>query len=120
MTRNYAHLLSQVLNIREEYLLCEDNYKTVGEYSQQFIDCMDDLNNACIVMLDASLREVCARENIPVPTLSDIPEILLLEAQLRDFSDPLMWNYVKWKNGSLVWSFLRQLEETINRRKNNG
>ncbi len=82
---------------------------------------LQDVLDAPITMLESSLRVVCARENLPVPTLSDTGELMLLVAQLQDYSDSLMWNYVKWKKSSHVWSLLDQVEEAIKRRnKDNG
>lgn len=82
---------------------------------------LQDVLDAPITMLESSLRVVCTRENLPVPTLSDPGELMLLVAQLQDYSDSLMWNYVKWKKSSHVWSFLDQVEEAIKRRdKANG
>lgn len=102
--------------IRPEYLLGIDNeIRTVSDFDRQYVLRNDAVNDACHVMLNSSLREVCAREGIPVPTLDNIPEVLLLEAQLRDYADSLIWNYVKWKDCSHVWSMLEQAEEARKR-----
>ncbi len=34
LTRDYAHLLAQALEVREEYLLCEDDYKSVTDFKK--------------------------------------------------------------------------------------
>lgn len=34
LTRDYAHLLAQALEVREEYLLCEDDYKSSSDFQK--------------------------------------------------------------------------------------
>lgn len=76
--------------------------------------------NAPITVLYSAMHEVCARENMEEPDKIDIPEFLFLEAQLKDFAISLMWNYLKYRKNSSVWSYLDQVEEAKKRRDNNG
>ena len=88
----------------DDMMLLEDFQKKCSAYS-------DATNNATIQILDSALREVCSREGIDTPVLDNIPELLLLQAQIRDFADSLMWNYVKHREHSHVWSYLDQIGE---------
>ena len=106
--------------VRPAYLLCDDDIATDVEFSRQFISRQDAINEASATMIQASLQEVCAREGIPVPVLDNIPEILLLQAQLKDFSDALLWNYIKWKDNSHVWTLLNKGERWRRREDDNG
>jgi len=93
---------------RVEWLLGYDDFMTKSDWKKDYIDRKDSANNAAIQLLDSALREVCLREEMEVPVLDNIPELLLLEAQLKDFADSLMWNYVKHRNHSHVWGLLDQ------------
>ena len=97
------------LRIRPQYLLCMDDIKTTEDFESLYIHRSQAVNDATLTLLDQSLREVCLRECIDIPTLDNIPELLLLQAQLRDFSDSLMWNYVRHREHSHVWSYLDQI-----------
>lgn len=97
------------LRIRPQYLLCMDDIKTTEDFESQYIHRSQAVSDATLTLLDQSLREVCLREGMETPTLDNIPELLLLQAQLRDFSDSLMWNYVKHREHSHVWSYLDQI-----------
>lgn len=91
---------------RIQWLLGYSDIKTVEELESQCASRSLAISNASITLLEESLQEVCFRENIDVPTLDNIPELLLLQAQLRDYADSLMWNYVKHRERSHVWNFL--------------
>ena len=123
ISRNYAHLFSEYFGVTEKYILGESIYRTEADeitaLQREYSDQSDAVFNGLLALMDSSLREVCARENIPVPTLSDVGELLFLQAQIKDYSDSLMWNYVKWKNNSHVWSLLSQFEEARKRREQN-
>lgn len=88
------------------WLLGYSDIKTVEELESQCASRSLAVSNASITLLEESLQEVCFRENMDVPTLDNIPELLLLQAQLRDYADSLMWNYVKHRERSHVWNFL--------------
>ena len=75
--------------------------------------------NAPITVLYSAMHEVCVREGIKEPENINVPEFLLLEAQLKDYAVSLMWNYLKHRESSNVWSYLDQIGEA-NRRNNNG
>lgn len=94
---------------RIEYLLGYDDFMTKEDLRRHYTEQSDATNNATIQILDSALREVCLRENMEIPTLDNIPELLLLQAQLRDYADSLMWNYVKHRDHSHVWSYLDQI-----------
>ena len=104
---------------RKEWLLGYDDFATETEKNAAAL--RRTKLDAPLIVLDDALKEVCARENIPTPELDNIPELLLIEAQLKDYAVSLMWNYVKWKHNSHVWSYLEQVEESAKRKeKNNG
>ena len=100
------------LRIRPQYLLCMDDIKTTEDFQSQYIHRSQAVSDATLTLLDQSLREVCLREGIETPTLDNIPELMLLQAQLRDFSDSLMWNYVRHREHSHVWSYLDQISSS--------
>lgn len=97
------------VRIRKEYLLCMDDIRTNEDFESQYISHSMDVSNATITILEDALKEVCLREGMDVPHLDNIPELLLLQAQLRDYADSLMWNYVKHREHSHVWSYLDQI-----------
>lgn len=97
---------------RLQWLLGYDDIMLEEDYNRAFVDRMDAANNAVITLLDASVREICAREGIDPPEIDNIPEFLLLEAQIRDFTDGLVWNYIKHRSASHFWSFI---DQTINK-----
>ena len=121
MTLDFAELVSQKtsqgqsqkydieLRIRPQYLLCMDDIKTTEDFEYQYIHRSQAVSDATLTLLDQSLREVCLREGMDSPSLNDLPELLFLQAQLRDFSDSLMWNYVRHRDHSHVWSYLDQI-----------
>lgn len=95
---------------RIEWLLGFDDIMLKEELQENYVRRSDATNTAVIQILDSALREVCAREGIKeIPTLDNIPELLLLDAQIRDFADSLMWNYVKNRKHSHLWSYLDQI-----------
>ena len=93
------------------WLLGDSDFMLKADLRTDYIQRSHATDNACLQILDSALREVCAREGIEIPTLDNIPEILLLQAQLRDFADSLMWNYVTHRESSHVWSYLDQIGE---------
>ena len=98
--RKIAHYFP---GVRVEFILGFDEYRTLEEYQKQFTKYMDSVNSACLTLLDSAVNEVCLRENIKPPKLDNIPELLLLEAQLKDYAVSLMWNYIRWRSCSYVW-----------------
>lgn len=101
--------------VRIEYVLGYDEFKTLSELQDHFTKNTDAINSACLTLLDSAVIEVCKRENIAPPVLDNIPELLLLEAQLRDYAVSLMWNYIKWRPASSVWGYLDQIEQNKQR-----
>lgn len=100
--------------IRPEYLLCLDDIKTTEDLQAHFISFTDQSNNASLTMLDHSLRAICESEGIEPPVIDNIPEMLFLQAQLKDYSDQLMRSYLdrmRGHNTSHVWNFLDQLPD---------
>lgn len=92
---------------RIEWLLGYDDTMTIDELKHQVIKRIDDVNKAVMTILDASVREVCAREGIsPLPVIDNPVEGLFLEAQLRDFADSIVWNYIKHREHSHLWTLL--------------
>ena len=96
------------LKIRPQYLLCMDDIKTTEDYYSIQFQRLD----SSITLLEEALEEVCLREGMELPHLDNIPELILLQAQLRDYADSLMWNYVKHRKHSHVWSYLDQIPST--------
>lgn len=128
MTRDFAILVSEkavkpypeqdefdsfraeLNRIRPEYLLGEDDCKTGVDAVIAKIEKARNEKSACQVLLESSIREVCLREGVPAPeiTITDLPKLLFLEAQLQDFSDSLAWNYVNGNEKSHVWGQLEK------------
>lgn len=113
LSPEYALLFSRFFEVRLEFLMCDDNFKTVEELNRHFVEKSCAVNYGLMALLDSSLTEVCLREGMEKPKLDNIPELMFLEAQIRDFSDALMWNYIKCKQYSHVWGFLDQLGEAV-------
>lgn len=112
LTREKAVKIAELFPpVRVEWLMCIDDFKTPADFSNAYVKRTAAVNDSCLVMLESSLREVCLREKIPIPKLDNIPELLFLAAQLKDFCNSLMWNYVKWKPNSHVWAFLEHANE---------
>jgi len=107
-----SHRYDIDLKIRPQYLLCLDDIKTTEDYYSIQFQRLDSVNDACLTLLNNSLKEVCLREGIEVPHLDNIGELFFLQAQLQDFADSLMWNYVKHRKHSHVWSYLDQIPST--------
>ena len=93
---------------REEWLLGYDDYMTEEEKTRAN-DTAIRLN-ASLTVLDTALLNVCHREGIEIPTLDNIPELLLLEAQLQDYAEMLMTNYVIHRQNSHTWNYLDQID----------
>ena len=100
------------LKIRPQYLLCMDDIKTTEDFETTYIQKSQNVMDASITLLEEALEEVCLREGMEIPHLDNIPELILLQAQLRDYADSLMWNYVKHRKHSHVWSYLDQIPST--------
>lgn len=97
---------------RLQWLLGFDDVMLQDDYKRAYIDRLDAVNNAVMTLIDASVREISAREGInPPPVIDNIPEYLVLESQIRDFADGLIWNYIKHRRASRFWSLLDQLDE---------
>lgn len=124
MTLDFAQLVSEKtaqgksqkydidLKIRPQYLLCMDDIKTTEDFETTYIQRSQNVMDASITLLEEALEEVCLREGMELPHLDNIPELILLQAQLRDYADSLMWNYVKHRKHSHVWSYLDQIPST--------
>ena len=102
-------IINKFPEYRIEWLLGYSDIKTVDDFRSQYVSRRQSVSDACITLLEDSLLEVCLRENIDTPNLNNIPELMLLQAQLRDYADSLMWNYVKHREHSHVWNFLDQI-----------
>ena len=100
------------LKIRPQYLLCMDDIKTTEDFETTYIQKSQNVMDASITLLEEALEEVCLREGMELPHLDNIPELILLQAQIRDYADSLMWNYVKHRKHSHVWSYLDQIPST--------
>lgn len=98
------------------WLLGDSDFMLKEDLRTDYIQRSHATDNACLQILDSALREVCAREGIEIPTIDNIPEILLLQGQLRDFADSLMWNYVKHREDSHFWGTLDQELDTIEKK----
>lgn len=94
---------------REEWLLGYDDIPTHKEKAAAQEKAFR--LQASILVLDEAVKEVCAREKMDVPELDNIPELLLLQAQLKDFAISLMSNYLKYRKESCFWSYLDQIDE---------
>ena len=99
------------LKIRPQYLLCMDDIKTTEDFETTYIQKSQNVMDASITLLEEALKEVCLREGIEVPNLDNWCDFFLLEAQLQDYADSLMWNYVAHREHSHVWSYLDALDQ---------
>lgn len=90
---------------RIEWLLGYDDYPTIDDIKAAYQEQFHAMNRATATILDNAVREVCHREGIDPIVIDNIPEFLLLEAQLKDFASSLIWNYIHRKN-SQVWTLL--------------
>lgn len=106
------------IKIRPQYLLCMDDIKTTEDFQSMYIHRSQAVNNASLTLLDESVKEVCSREGISILALDNIPELLLLQAQLRDYSDSLIWNYIKHRQHSHLWNYLDQISQNKEKRNN--
>lgn len=98
---------------RLQWLLGYDDIMLQDDYKRAYIDRLDAANNAVMTLIDASVREISAREGIdPPPVIDNIPEYLILEAQIRDFADGLIYNYIRHRSASHLWSLL---DQTVNK-----
>ena len=91
------------------WLLGDSELMLIEDLQTDFIQRSHATDEACLQILNSALREVCLREGIETPSLDNIPELLLIQGQLRDFADSLMWNYVRHREHSHVWSYLDQI-----------
>ena len=107
---NAQYIISAYPEYRIEWLLGYDDFMTKEDFMRDYVKRLHNTDNASIQILESALREVCLREGIEVPTLDNIPELLLLQAQLKDYADSLMWNYVKHREHSHVWGLLDQIK----------
>lgn len=108
MCKNIAALFPEY---RKEWLMGIDDFMTQDDFKRAYIKNSDIRNNALLTVMDAALHEACLRENIPVPTLENIPELILLESQLRDYAVSLMAGYLH-REDSHFWSNLDSLLST--------
>lgn len=98
------------------WLLGDSDIMLIKDLRQDFISRSDATNDACLQLLDSALREVCSREGIEIPEINNIPDLLLLQGQLRDFADSLMWNYVRHRKRSHFWGTLDQELSTVEKK----
>lgn len=107
LTTATAESIYQAFNkkYRLEWIQGYSPYKTDVELSK---DTSIRLN-APITVLDTALKKVCQREGITTPQLDNIPELMLLEAQLNDYAEMLMSGYIHRENSN-VWRFLDQID----------
>lgn len=95
---------------RIEWLLGYDDYMTEEEKTRA-----KDTGirlNAPLTVLDTALFKVCRKEGKETPVLDNIPEIMLLSAQLEDYAEMLMSNYLH-REDSHFWGTLDQELDTI-------
>jgi hypothetical protein len=95
---------------RLDWIMGKDDYMTEEEYVKHISKESDIINNSYIIVLESALSEACYRENRKKMSLDNIPELLLLEAQLKDYAVSLMSNYVIHRKESHVWSFLDNIK----------
>ena len=88
----------------------ESPYMLKADLNKEYVKRKDAANNAYLFILDDALQKVCAQDNIKVPVLDNIPELLLLESQLKDYALFLMRNYVIDRSESEVWNYLDHLD----------
>lgn len=87
------------------WLLGYSEDKLKEDLRKKYVDMRQATSDALIRVLDSALIDVCVREGKEIPTLDNIPELILLEKQLRDYADSLMWQYLH-REDSHVWSYL--------------
>lgn len=100
---------------RKEWLLGYDRYMTEDEKTRA--NDSGIRNNAPITVLDTALLNVCHAEGIEPPAIGgeNIPEMILLIAQLNDYAEMLMRNYIH-RNQSHFWGTLDQELDTIEKK----
>lgn len=91
---------------RIEWLLGFDNYMTINDLKSDYIKNLCDTNNAAMMLLNAAAREVCTREDMPVKVIDSMSDFLILEAQLKDYANSLMLEYLKHRQYSHLWNIL--------------
>lgn len=107
LTEKTARKILRVFpGVRFEWLMGYDDFMRKEDLNRAWVSTSQKRTNALMMILETSLREVCLREGIKPPVLDNVGELLLLQAQLRDFSDSLMWNYVKHREHSHFWNYL--------------
>ena len=106
-----AQTISDVYGVRLDWLLHKDDFKTVADLETHYRNKFADRNNALQIILDDAVTEVCLREDIKPPVLDNIPEMLLLMAQIKDYADSLVWQYLIHRKHSSTWGFLDQRED---------
>lgn len=97
--------------VRLKYLLGYDDHMSQRELQREYISENTTYNDSSLAVLESALKEVCIRENKEVPLLENIPELLLLQAQLKDYAVSLMWHYVAHRENSEVWSYLDNIKK---------
>ena len=116
LTENMAELICCYFpKYRKSWLLGYDPYMTEEEKIRA-----TDLgirNDAPITVLDTALLNVCHGEGIEIPKLDSLPELMLLTAQLEDYAEMLIKNYIHRKN-SHTWNTIDSILETIERNIN--
>lgn len=93
-------------DIRIDFLMGLDDYETEKDYEQSFLNkCSADSST---LLLEWALNIVCTSEKIEIPQ-TDIGEVLLMQAQLKDYAISLMRNYVHRKE-SFSWQWLDYMD----------
>lgn len=109
-------IVSHYPQYRLQWLLGYDDCMTLEDLKRDLTAKLDDQNRACQILIDSSIRNYCLMEGIDPETVSLDLEYLILEAQLRDFCDGLVWNYLKHREYSHLFGLLDQVEESIKRK----
>lgn len=106
LTEDVAEQLARILEVRFEWLMDYDNFQTNEKLEKYYIERFDARDNALQIILDSAITEVCLREGVKPKTLDNIPEMLYLMAQIKDYADSLVWQYLFHREHSSTWAIL--------------
>ena len=101
---------------RLQWLLGYDDCMTLEDLKRDISSKIMDNERACQILIDSSIRNVCILEGIDPETVSIDLEYLVLKAQLMDFCDGMIWNYLKHRDSTHLFSLMDQVEEAIQRK----
>ena|GEM_PF-5541143 len=87
------------------WLLGDSETMLIADLDKEYVKEKMNYDNASIYVLDYAYRKICAFEGMKVEEVENVPELLLLQAQLKDYAFSLMWNYIK-RDSSYVWTLL--------------